>query len=209
MPVIASLNKIVSVVTTWAAKVDRSLVFPGWCYRRGLRLRPNTSPRMCATHNPGILMRICPATPATTTRPSALSSPTSGHSLRILQKENNDSSYCQTGACLRGGDFLFARRPEQHHRLRLELPVCAPRLDDGLDISRQPRHVARGELACVAHSFLSFNYRLGSGDHDPLLAGRVPDGASAARNRNGVSSIQACRDLGADGQLTYVVYRFS
>jgi len=88
-----------------------------------------------------------PATPATMTRPSALSSPTSGHSLRMLQKENHDSSHCKLALVFAVSDFLFARRPEQHDRLRLELPVCAPCLDDGLDISRQPRHVARGELA--------------------------------------------------------------
>src|SRR5216684_3059981 len=212
--VTASLNRIVSVVITWAAKAGRNPACPGWCYRRGPRLLPNTSPLMCATHKQGILTPRCLATPFTTIRPSALSSPTSRPFLRSLlgnrpQKENHDSSSRQVGAGLRRSDLLFARGPEQHDGLRFELPVCAARFDDGLDVSRQPRHVARAELACVAHGFLSFDYRLGSADDDPLLAGRIPDGAGIARNRNRVSSGQASRDLSPDVRLTDVVCRFS
>src|SRR5258708_2659294 len=207
--VTASLNKTVFVVTTWAAKAERNPVFPGRCYRRGPWLRPKTSPRMCATRNPGILTRKCPAIPATTTPPSALSSPTSRYSLRILQKGNDDSSCRQTGSGLRRSDFLFARGSEQHNRLRLELPVCAPCSDDGLDISRQPRHVARSELACVAHAFLSCDYHLGNGVHDPLLVGRIHDGAGTAQRPSGVSSSQAYRNRGADVLLTDVVRCFS
>src|SRR6266478_5465925 len=181
MPVTASLNRTVSVVITWAAKAGRNPVFPGWCCPRGPRLRPNTSPLMCATHKQGIPTPRCLATRVTTMRPSAFSLPTSRHFRHILQKENHDSPYRQAGASLRRSDFLFARRPEQHNGLRLELPVCAPCLDDGLDISRQPGHVACAELASVAHTFLPFDYRLGGGDHDPLLVRRILHGAGLTR----------------------------
>src|SRR6202171_4105509 len=198
--VIASHNRIVSAATTWDAKAGTRPAVPGWCSRPWRRPRPIISPLTSAIRWPAIRTRKCPAILPTTMPPSGLWSPTLTvfrHWRKRNRDKNHDAADSQGVAGLRGRFVLIARRVEQYDRLRLQVPLPPACADDGFDFPRQSRHVARPQLASLAHNVLSADYRVGGHNHGPPVVGRDTAFAQLARApRHGPSS-QELRECGA------------
>ena len=79
-------------------------------------------------------------------------------------------------------------------RLRFELPVRASRDDDGFNISRKPRDVARHQHARSAYGVLCVDHYVGSADDDSVLGGGVKLARRAAGYCRGVSRGEASGD---------------
>lgn len=83
----------------------------------------------------------------------------------------NGASRFQSGSRSCNRTFLHDSGPKQHHGLRLQLRVCPPRPDDGLNFSRKPRHVARRQLAASTYGLLHRHHRLGINHYASMLVG--------------------------------------
>jgi len=92
------------------------------------------------------------------------------------------SNFIQDGAmftrmrkfcCWRRLVFLFAGSAEQYDGFQFELSVCAACADDGYDVPRQQRDVARNELAVLASHVLFLDYWVGDCDHGSELVGSL------------------------------------
>ena len=126
------------------------------------------SPHTCETLEARTRRLRCPATPDTTTPPCCPWPTTSVHFRRKTPPERIQtmtSADVEAIAGSRSSVVLFLRRAQQYDRLQLQLSIHPARFDDGLHFPRQPGHVARHELARVAHDILFFDHYLGSDDH--------------------------------------------
>src|SRR6202047_2809298 len=83
----------------------------------------------------------------------------------------NGASRFQSGSRFCNRTFLHDSGPKQHHGLRLQLPVCPPRPDDGLNLSGEPPHVARRQFAASTYGLLHRHHRLGISHYASMLVG--------------------------------------
>src|SRR3984893_5482532 len=196
-PAIAPHSKGVCVVTTWDPMEGGSRVIRGWCSRRGRQPPQTISPPTYVIREAGIRAPRCHPIPDMTMLPSVLWPTTFVHSRREMpprKNTNHDGAHIQAIAGFRSSFVLFVRGAQQYDRLQLQFPVYSARPDDGLHFPGQPRHVARHELAGVAHGILLFDHCVGVDNHGDGMVGRDTAGAGVASTRSRIQSCQETSD---------------
>jgi hypothetical protein len=118
------------------------------------------------------------------------------------------ASRFQGGSRFCNRTFLHDSGPKQHHRLRLQLRVCPPRPDDGLNLSEEPRHVARRQFAASTYGLLHWHHRLGISHYASMLVGWCPVAEIVSCGRGAIRRCAERRRDCADDEPADVLVAF-